>query len=61
MVSDVVERLIKSCELLQRSPIHDLCVCSRDDILSERRGDVCIDCKVDGVWANAPKDEPEWP
>jgi hypothetical protein len=35
-----------------------LCVCSRDDILSERRGDVCIDCKVNGVWANAPKDEP---
>jgi hypothetical protein len=25
-----------------------LCICSRDGILSERRGDVCIDCSVIG-------------
>ena len=40
------------------SKVCSLCVCSRDDILSERGGDVCICCKVDGVWANAPKDKP---
>jgi hypothetical protein len=25
-----------------------LCVCSRDGVLSEKRGDVCIDCSVIG-------------
>ena len=60
MMHDCRIQDVDSIGRAQLSPVYlsKLCVCSRDGICSERRGDVCIDCNVIGIWANAPTDEP---